>query len=209
MLSDDIYENEELLDTILKGKLPIDRNDLIKIVNTWGRYTDFFIGDTNFTIIHKQKPNGHLPLENLDISQIDDLSNVFYGSPFKGDLSKWDFNNVKKMNFTFCLSDLDNDSLKNLDFKNIISANYCFANSKFAGDISEWQNFENTNIEGMFSINGNFKNKYNNGNKLTDSNMYLKEWLNNNLDRIREINRPKDEIILDYFDFDYDITLNR
>lgn len=39
-------------------------------------------------------------LNDIDVSAIDDMSNLFAGTQFCGDVSKWDVSNVKNM---FCM----------------------------------------------------------------------------------------------------------
>ena len=200
------------LEDKLLGKLPINREELIAIVNTHGRKQDgFFIEINEYEyFIKDQNPKECLPLENLDVSEINDFSFIFQSSLYNGDLSKWNVSNAKDLNGMFMNSEFNNDSLKYLDFQNIKYAIDIFYDSKFCGDISNWINYENTNLYDAFNKNQNFKKKYYpNDEKYLMYTEDVIKWLNNNLDRIKEMNKIEDEIIFDYFDFDDEITLER
>ena len=199
----------ENLEDKLSGKIPVTREELIALINTHGRKNGFNLEiiDINTDIlieyyIKKSNPNECLPLENLDVSKIQDFSHVFCGSYYNGDLSKW-----KLSGDCFAMfenSEFNNNSLKYLDFKDIKHAGFMFYRSEFCGDISGWKNYNETiHIYNVFADNKNFKEKYYQMQEVSfDYSKETKQWLDENLERIREINRPKDEIILDYFDFD-------
>jgi len=75
---------------------PKDKNELEKLI---------------FKLI-KERGND-ADLNDIDVSNIEDMSYMFGNSEFNGDISNWDVSNVENMN-------------------------YMFINSKFNGDISEW-----------------------------------------------------------------------
>ena len=195
-------EDIENLEDKLSGKLPVNINDLIILINTWGRKDRFciYVDDIEY-ILDSYKKEECLPLENLDVSQIEYFTQIFAGSYYNGDLSKWDFSNAKSLRGMFMYSDFNNDSLKYLDFKNIEEADEIFYKSEFCGDISGWRNYENTDLYDIFYGNKNFQVKYNNDNEILGDYYTSRRWLDENLERIREINKPKDEVVLDYFDF--------
>ena len=86
-------------------------------------------------------------------------------------------------------------------FQNISTIINMFYGAKFCGDISGWVNYENTNFLHCFQFSKNFENKYLEKNtKMESMSSKVKEWLNNNLENIKRIN-TKDELILDYFEF--------
>ena len=49
--------------------------------------------------ISKDGPNCNL--NDIDTSLIEDMSSLFIGTSFNGDISKWDVSNVKKMTYMF------------------------------------------------------------------------------------------------------------
>ena len=91
---------------------PKDKQELVKIID-----------DT----ISKQGLN--CDLNFIDTSKIGDMSALFYGSDFTGDISKWDVSGVKDMS-------------------------YMFDNSTFNGDISKW---DVSNVEYMDRLFRNSK----------------------------------------------------
>ncbi len=143
------------LESKLKGELPVTKEELLELVSSWGRngsYPELF---------YSCKKKECYPLENLDISQIDDLSFVFSESNYNGDLSKWNVSNCKNMERMFDCSIFNNDSIKYWDISNVKKTYYMFYNSKFEKDISLWNFSEDSNCDNIFVYNENFKNKYN------------------------------------------------
>ena len=57
--------------------------------------------------IEEQGPN--CDLNDIDVSEMTDMSYVFSTSPFNGDISKWDVSNVKNMSGMFYCSKFDGD----------------------------------------------------------------------------------------------------
>lgn len=144
------------LELKLSGQESIEKEDLIEVISSWGRKESFTTNDS--IKIKKCESNECYPLENLDISQIDDLSEVFSYSIYNGDLSKWNTTNAQYMDAMFYNSEFNNDSLRDWDVSNVKSMIGMFSWSNFNGDLSGW-NFKSliriSNIFGNSSFNNN------------------------------------------------------
>jgi hypothetical protein len=100
------------------------------------------------------KKGDNADLNNIDTSQITDMSYLFEYSTFNGDVSLWDVSNVTNMMFLFSSSKYDGDlsKWKVSKCRNMLGM---FKYSKFTGengDISEWDVSNVLTMKGMFGL---------------------------------------------------------
>ena len=101
-----------------------------------------------------EKFNGDI--SNWNVSNVKNMSWLFYKSKFNKDISKWNTSNVTNMSWMFAYSDFNQDISK-WNVNNVKILNYTFIGSKFNKDISNW------NINNIKDMKDMFKNSQFNG----------------------------------------------
>ena len=163
-------ENKKIVGTIdnleekLDGKLPVDRLELLYLINSWGRHYKFGVNDMQIEI-EKCEAKECYDLSKLDTSKITNMDNLFKYSLFNGDISSWDVSNVTDMKEMFYYSPNFNQDLNNWDVSNVTSMICMFQCAlEFNQPIYNWDVSNVTSMSSMFFRAREFNQDLNNWN---------------------------------------------
>ncbi len=139
------------LEDKLEGKLPVDKLELLYLVNSWGRHYKFYISGVNNMEIEQCETKECYDLSKLDTSKITNMDYIFKYSLFIGDINLWDVSNVTSMNEMFDYAKNFNQPLNNWNTSKVIDMKGMFRNSIFNQDISQWDVSNVSTMNEMFS----------------------------------------------------------
>ena len=169
-------ENEKIINNLeekLEGKMPVTKEDLIHLVNSWGRLGDVNIAiEGSFFAYKKCEPKECYDLSKLNTSKITNMASLFSKSLFNGDISQWDTSKVTNMSSMFEGAKNFNSSLY-WDASNVTSMDFMFAYAeKFNSPISLTTSELLVDTTGMFQGATNFNQPLKSFNTSNVTNMY-------------------------------------
>ena len=188
---EDVLVNDSISSTIIEpivneilNKRPISDEEKNTLKNHIGVYK-FDSNDDFKSFIRAVNSNESyldLCLNWIDTSNIVQMSFLFSGSKFNGDISKWDVSNVKHMEYMFRDSLFTGD-ISNWDTRNVKDMSGMFQGSQFNGDISRWNVSIVEDMECIFGdsqFNGDIS-RWNVSNVQNMKDMFLRSQFNGDI----------------------------
>ena len=127
------YIQEKLIINSLQEKLVIKKKS-----NSSYNYFPKTRKELKDIILQRIKTEGNeVDLNDIDVSNITDMSTLFLGTDFNGDISAWDVSNVTNMDGMFCECTKFNSNISSWDVSNVTNMSDMFYGcSSFNCDIS-------------------------------------------------------------------------
>lgn len=163
-----VFDKEQLAYVCTDEKVALDKIDTSKInempllfeflnkrqdftgINTW----DVSNVEDMSGLFYKSNFNGDI--SSWDVSKVQSMQGMFEGSAFTGDISHWNTSNVQNMSAMFKDSVFNGD-ISSWDVSKVENMHSMFYHSKFTGDVSSWNVANVTTMNSMFfntSFNG-------------------------------------------------------
>ncbi len=155
------------LEDKLNGEIPVTREELLLLVDSWGRSTGFYTKDSQNKdmYIEECKAKECYDLSKLDVSEITNMEDLFLDSNFNvdihsmngigldnGDISNWNVSNVTNMSFMFHRSYNFNCDIENWDTSKVTDMNSMFSYAyNFNQNIGNWDTSRVTNMKRLFN----------------------------------------------------------
>ena len=94
-------------------------------------------------------------IESWDVSNVTNMSKMFFNSSFNQDISSWDISNVTDMSSMFSCSSFNQD-ISSWDVSNVTDMSHMFSGSSFNQNIGSWNVSNVTSMSWMFFKNSSF-----------------------------------------------------
>ena len=127
-------------------------NEALKLGKSRYKYHPQTKEELQEIILKRIKEEGNeVDLNDIDTSEITDMSDLFGGTYFNGDISKWNVSNVTNMGDMFFECKSFNKDISSWDVSNVKDMNGMFYKCEsFNQDISNWVVSNVTNMGEMF-----------------------------------------------------------